>query len=111
VGLLTPRDAQAEEFARNTQVDKTRSVVVEFDANSHGAWRFRPEKRTVTVHPGELVSVSYELVNTEDRPTVGQAIPSYAPAVSASYFRKLECFCFRQQTLSPLETRKFPVVF
>jgi cytochrome c oxidase assembly protein subunit 11 len=41
----------------------------------------------------------------------GQAIPSYAPAVSAEHFRKLECFCFRQQTLGPNETRRFPVVF
>lgn len=111
VGLLTPKDKQAEDFARNTQVDQTRKVVVEFDVNSHGAWRFRPEKSTMTVYPGELVTMTYELINTVDRETSGQAIPSYAPALSASYFRKLECFCFQQQTLSAMETRKFPLVF
>jgi cytochrome c oxidase assembly protein subunit 11 len=111
VGLLTPRDAQAEEFARNTQVDTSRSVVVEFDANGRGAWLFKPEKRSLTVHPGELVTVNYELVNTQARETVGQAIPSYAPQQSAPYFRKIECFCFKQQTLGANEARRFPVVF
>lgn len=111
VGLITPRDREAEAFAKNTQVDTGRSVVVEFDANSRGAWHFRPQKRSVTVHPGELVTVTYELVNTQQRVTTGQAIPSYAPQQSAAYFRKLECFCFQQQALGPGETRLFPVVF
>jgi len=85
--------------------------VVEFDANGRGPWRFRPERASVEVHPGELVTVNYELLNTEPRAMAGQAIPSYAPQVSAQYFRKLECFCFRQQTLEANETRRFPVVF
>ena len=41
----------------------------------------------------------------------GQAIPSYAPKIAGTYFRKLECFCFQQQTLAANETRRFPVVF
>ena len=111
VGLLTPRDREAEQFAKNTQVDTGRTVVVEFDANSRGAWLFRPDRRSVSVHPGELVTVTYELVNTQPRDTTGQAIPSYAPARSAQYFRKLECFCFEQQALESGATRRFPVVF
>ena len=111
IGLVTPRDKEAEAFARNTQVDTTRSIVVEFDSNSRGQWEFRPERRSVTVHPGELVTVEYELVNMQDRPMSGQAIPSYAPQQSAAYFRKVECFCFEQQTFGAKETRRFPVVF
>nr|WP_221302860.1 cytochrome c oxidase assembly protein [Quisquiliibacterium transsilvanicum] len=111
IGLVTPRDKEAEAFARNTQVDTTRSIVVEFDSNSHGQWQFRPERRSVTVHPGELVTVEYELVNMQDRTMSGQAIPSYAPQQSAAYFRKVECFCFQQQTFGAKETRRFPVVF
>jgi len=111
INLLTKVDREAVEFARNTQVDTSRTVVVEFDANHHGPWRFQPEKRSVEVHPGELVTVDYELVNTQARETTGQAIPSYAPQVSAQYFRKLECFCFQQQVLGPEQTRRFPVVF
>lgn len=108
---LTRRDERAEEFARNTQVDRSRTVVVEFDANSRGAWRFRPERNAIEVHPGELVTVAYDLTNTRDDVTAGHAIPSYAPQVSARYFRKIECFCFEQQTLAANETRRFPVVF
>ncbi|NLD68426.1 MAG: cytochrome c oxidase assembly protein [Limnobacter sp.] len=111
INLLTKRDSAAEEFARNTQVDTSRRITVEFDANSRGAWQFRPETNALEVHPGELVTVVYDLVNTQAVPTVGQAIPSYAPMVSARYFRKLECFCFAQQELGGHEVRKFPVVF
>ncbi len=108
---LTKRDKGAEEFARNTQVDRSRRITVEFDANSRGAWLFKPEVNALEVHPGELVTVVYDLVNTRAVPTSGQAIPSYAPQQSMPYFRKLECFCFKQQALDPNETRKFPVVF
>ena len=111
INVVTSRDAEAERAARNTQVDTSRTVVVEFDANSHGPWRFRPHVNHVTVHPGELVHVDYDLVNLESRTMVGQAIPSYAPMQSAAYFQKLECFCFKQQTLAANEVRKFPVVF
>jgi cytochrome c oxidase assembly protein subunit 11 len=111
INFLTKEDRSAAEFARNTQVDTSRRVVVEFDANHHGAWRFKPERTSIEVHPGELVTVEYELVNTQARETSGQAIPSYAPQVAGQYFRKLECFCFRQQALAPFETRRFPVVF
>jgi len=110
-GVLTQRDEEAAAFARNTQVDTRRTVVIEFDANGRGPWAFRPEKRSVTVHPGELAIVNYELVNTQPRQMAGQAIPSYAPQQSAQYFRKLECFCFKQQALGAHESRRFPVVF
>lgn len=108
---LTKRDKGAEEFARNTQVDRSRKITIEFDANSRGAWLFKPEVNALEVHPGELVTVVYDLVNTRPVATAGQAIPSYAPLQSSPYFRKLECFCFKQQALEPSETRKFPVVF
>jgi cytochrome c oxidase assembly protein subunit 11 len=108
---LTKRDKSAEEFARNTQIDRSRKITIEFDANSRGAWLFKPEVNALEVHPGELVTVVYDLVNTRQVATAGQAIPSYAPQQSSPYFRKLECFCFKQQALEPSETRKFPVVF
>jgi cytochrome c oxidase assembly protein subunit 11 len=111
LNFVTKRDSGAQDFARNTQVDTSRTLNIEFDANSRGAWQFRPEKSTLKVHPGELVTIMYDLVNTKPIATTGQAIPSYSPAVSAQYFRKLECFCFEQQELAGHETRKFPVVF
>ena len=96
----------------STQVDATRSVTVEFDANTHGLpWSFKPGQTSVTVHPGELVHVKYLVQNTRDRAVTGQAIPSYGPQLAGQYFRKLECFCFARQTLGPGEAREMPVVF
>lgn len=111
INLLTNKDPAVEARARNTQVDTSRTIVVEFDANKQGPWRFKPHVNHVTVHPGELIHVDYDLVNLEGRTMAGQAIPSYAPMQSARYFQKLECFCFKQQVLAAGETRKFPVVF
>jgi cytochrome c oxidase assembly protein subunit 11 len=111
INVLTQRDESAQAFARSTQVDASRTVAIEFDTNIHGPWRFKPVRRSMDVHPGELATVEYELVNTVDHPMAGQAIPSYAPQIAGAYFRKLECFCFQQQTLSANETRRFPVVF
>jgi cytochrome c oxidase assembly protein subunit 11 len=98
--------------ATNTQVDRTRKVTIEFDANSHGMpWSFRPLVRHLTVHPGELMTVEYEVANVRGQPVTGQAVPSFGPATSGQYFRKMECFCFTQQTLGAGETRRMPVVF
>jgi cytochrome c oxidase assembly protein subunit 11 len=111
INNLTQRSAAAETFAKSTQVDLTRTVTVEFDANSRGPWSFKPERNSMQVHPGELVSVKYDITNNEPRAMTGQAIPSYAPMQSAAYFHKVECFCFKQQALPARETREFPVVF
>jgi cytochrome c oxidase assembly protein subunit 11 len=95
----------------NTQVDLTRVVTVEFDANSRGPWHFKPAQNTIQVHPGELTTVMYEFQNTQNRTMSAQAIPSYAPMQAGAYFNKLECFCFNQYTLAPGEKKQWPVAF
>ena len=106
------RDIDAPDEAKNTQVDSTRSVRLELDANtSKLPWRFRPLTPIVTVHPGELTQVVYEVENLSDHTVTGQAVPSYGPRLAAEYFRKLECFCFTRQVLGPHEKRQMPVVF
>ncbi len=97
--------------AANTQVDRSRVITVEFDANVRGPWQFKPAQRSVQVHPGELTTVMYEFQNVQDRTMAAQAIPSYAPRQSASHFNKLECFCFNQYTLAPGEKKQWPVAF
>ena len=95
----------------NTQVDRSRLITVEFDANSRGPWEFKPEKRSIQVHPGELATVMYEFQNVQNRSMAAQAIPSYAPRQAAAHFNKLECFCFNQYTLAPGEKKQWPVAF
>jgi len=106
------RNIAAADEVKNTQVVMGRTVRVEFDANVHKLpWTFRAQETVIGVHPGEVRQVSYEVVNTSDRAVTGQAIPSYGPQQAAAYFRKLECFCFAQQTLQPGERRQMPVAF
>jgi cytochrome c oxidase assembly protein subunit 11 len=95
----------------NTQVDTSRSITVEFDANARGPWDFRPAVSSVQVHPGEMATVMYEFRNRQDRTMAAQAIASYAPHQAAAHFNKLECFCFNEYTLKPGEARQWPVVF
>jgi cytochrome c oxidase assembly protein subunit 11 len=98
--------------AANSQVDLTRTVTIELDANAHNLpWSFRPLVRHITVHPGELATVEYEIANVRSEAVTAQAVPSYGPARAGEHFRKMECFCFTQQTLAPGETRRFPVTF
>ncbi|MEW5965668.1 MAG: cytochrome c oxidase assembly protein [Pseudomonadota bacterium] len=100
-------------LAKNTQVDTSRLVRLEFDANANGElpWQFKPEFPSIEVHPGQLVQVEYTVTNTSDQPVVGQAVPSYGPARAAAFFKKIECFCFTPQTLAAGETRRMPVMF
>ena len=100
-----------EALPANTQVDASRTITVEFDANSRGPWEFRPAQRSLQVHPGEMATVMYEFQNVQDRRMSAQAIPSYAPQQAAKYFNKLQCFCFNQYTLAPGEKKSWPVVF
>jgi len=95
----------------NTQVDRSRTITVEFDANARGIWEFKPAKRSIEVHPGELATVMYEFRNTEGRTMAAQAIPSYAPKQAEPHFNKLECFCFNEYTLKAGESKQWPVVF
>ena len=96
---------------KNTQVDTSRTITVEFDANAHGPWKFKPAQRSIQVHPGEMATVMYEFQNVQDRRMSAQAIPSYAPRQAAPHFNKLECFCFNQYTLAPGEKKQWPVSF
>jgi cytochrome c oxidase assembly protein subunit 11 len=106
------RDIDRPDEVKNTQVDLTRNVRLELDANaSKLPWRFRPLTPIVTVHPGEVAQVVYEVENTSEHSVTGQAVPSYGPQLAAEYFRKLDCFCFTKQSLAPHEKRQMPVVF
>jgi len=110
INVLTQKDGTVA-MPVNSQVDKTRTITVDLDGNAQGPWRFRPTTNSITVHPGEMATVMYEVVNTQARTVQAQALPSYAPQSAMPFFKKVECFCFKQQTLQPNEARQMPVVF
>ena len=106
------RDIDNSDRVENSQVDRARTVRLEFDANVHKLpWAFRPLAPVLSVHPGEVAQVVYEIENRTERPMTGQAIPSYGPQSAAAYFKKLDCFCFAKQSFGPHEKRQMPVVF
>ena len=100
-------------IAQNNSVDTSRIVNVEFVANlnKNFAWKFEPIERFVEVHPGALATVNYRVTNTMPYATTGRAVPSFGPIEAGLYFKKLECFCFTNQTLQAGETRDMPVTF
>jgi cytochrome c oxidase assembly protein subunit 11 len=103
---------ERSELPKNTQIDASRTVTIEFDSNTRDLpWRFKPVVNHVTVHPGEVTTVEYEVINVRGSAVTGQAVPSYGPAMAAEYFHKVECFCFQMQTLAAGETRRMPVTF
>jgi cytochrome c oxidase assembly protein subunit 11 len=125
IGLvaLTPRLYRA--FCEATGIDGTTQradrapgavagqVKVQFDANVHPglAWRFVPEQVAVTVAPGAQTKIFYRAQNLSARAITGQAVYNVTPDIVGKYFKKIQCFCFTEQTLKGGQTVDMPVVF
>jgi cytochrome c oxidase assembly protein subunit 11 len=90
-----------------------RRIAVRFDSNVAGGlpWKFEPEQTEIEVRIGEVVTVFYTVTNQSARTTTGQAAYNVAPLTVGSYFEKINCFCFTEQTMAPGEKRQMPVVF
>lgn len=88
-------------------------ITVRFDANVNSKlpWAFRPVQREVQVRLGEEMLVHYEAENLSDDPITGTATFSVTPYKAASYFTKIDCFCFSKQSLAPDERVSMPVLF
>ena len=88
------------------------AVTVEFDTNVRGlAWQFTPNVPSQTVRPGATNLAFFKVTNTSDQPLTGRAVYNVTPESAGGYFSKLECFCFKNQTLAPHQTAEFPVVY
>jgi len=96
-----------------TSVDESRTVLVDFVATvpSVGAWNFRPEVRSIEVHPGRLYAANFLAVNQTGRDSWAQIVPDIAPSSATSFFRKTECFCFTPQHFQVGEEKQMPVRF
>ena len=91
--------ARVGKLPTNTQVDTSRTITVEFDANARGPWDFKARS---PLHAGSSWSAfdgDVRFQNIQNRTMAAQAIPSYAPQQAMAHFNKLECFCFTQYTL------------
>lgn len=104
---------EAEVIVKNTQVDTSRWITVEFVANVNEdlPWKFEPVQDSVKIHPGQLTHIAYKVTNLTERNMIGQSVASYGPAQAGRYFKKIECFCYTRQPLQANESKEMPVVF
>ena len=112
-GINGRADSVATNFDKSIKIDKTRWVTVYFTGNTMPglAWSFAPKNLSMRVHPGEISLTSYTAKNNANDSQLGVAVPSVTPEVAMLSFKKIECFCFKQQTLKAGETREMPVMF
>lgn len=99
------------EKAPEQQLERT--IRVRFDANVAPGlpWDFRPEQPEIEVKLGETKLVYYRVTNRSQAATTGIASYNVTPGASGTYFAKMQCFCFSNQTLQPGESLDMPVVF
>lgn len=99
--------------ATKNQADLTRDITVQFFSINHMGmpWDFYPRVKSIKVHPGTNAKVYFYAKNTTDHPMTVQAIPSMTPTDAVSHFHKIECFCFRQQSLQAHESKEMPLIF
>jgi len=90
-----------------------RTIRIRFDANVDGAlpWTFAPDQRVMQIKIGETALAFFKATNNSSIPVTGQAIFNVAPELAGRYFTKIECFCFKQQTLAPHASVEMPVTF
>jgi cytochrome c oxidase assembly protein subunit 11 len=90
-----------------------KQITVRFDANTSSGlnWDFRPAQREVTVKIGENTLAFFRASNNSKTTLTGTATFNVTPEIAGSYFNKIQCFCFTEQTLQPGQTADFPVSF
>ena len=102
---------QASAAPASSWFDRSRQVRIGFDftRNQGLDWDIRPSVGHASVHPGEMNQVSYRVTNRSARTMTVQAVPGVTPWQATEHFRKIECFCFDQQTLAPGESAELPL--
>ena len=98
---------------QSSVVDTHRLVTIQFLAtvNDKLPWKVYPEQQQIAVHPGQNTTVYFVAENKANQTITAHAVPSIAPAEASNYFKKIECFCFREQTLKAHEQKRMPVIF
>ena len=107
-------------FAGTTQVSEKapdhvlgRTLIIRFDSNVAPGlpWKFEPEQNEINLRIGQVTTVHYKVTNLAAREITAQAGYNVSPPQVGAYFKKINCFCFTQQTMKPGETREMTVVF
>ncbi|MEW6314252.1 MAG: cytochrome c oxidase assembly protein [Pseudomonadota bacterium] len=105
--------AVGDNVVKELKVDESRWVTVEFTSQPMPGlpFEFKPVQNRMKVHPGEITVAQYHVKNTSNEYVRAQAVPSVAPGWAAVHFKKLDCFCFKEQQLKPGEEKNFSLTF
>jgi len=88
------------------------TIEVRFDTNVRGLpWDFTAESPTQTIRIGETSVATFKVTNHADHPVTARALFNVAPEQAGTYFRKLACFCFSDQTVPAGATVEMPVLY
>ena len=89
-----------------------REMSVRFDANISRDldWTVKPAEM-VTNRIGTIQTITFLATNNSDHEVTSTASFNVSPELVGSYFNKIQCFCFTEQTLAPGETAEMPVTF
>ncbi len=90
-----------------------RIIRVRFDANVGKGfpWSFKPDQQTMDVRIGETELAFFKAANPTGAAITGTAVFNVVPELASRYFTKIECFCFKQQTLAAGQEVEMPVTF
>jgi cytochrome c oxidase assembly protein subunit 11 len=103
----TVRKAEAKP---DTVLDQT--LQIHFDTNVRGLpWDFSAEQNAQTVKIGETAVATFKVTNHADHPVTARALFNVTPDQAGTYFRKLQCFCFSDQTVGAGQTVEMPVLY
>lgn len=110
---LNGKTANEADSADDAVVQDDRVITIQFLANTDPGmpWDFKPNTRSIKIHPGEIKMVDFHVRNRDANRIIGQAIPSISPANATTYFKKTECFCFTQQELTGGDSKDMPLIF
>ncbi|MGY4877333.1 cytochrome c oxidase assembly protein [Vreelandella aquamarina] len=110
---LNGKTSNSAQVVSTEDVDESRDVRVQLvtRAGNGLAWQLQALDPVMTVHPGEVIQAQFRFTNLGDIASSGKAVPSITPSEGAQHFRKVECFCFQQQSLMAGESLQLPLVF
>lgn len=114
ISTATPTElTAASRYLDDGKSGEGREVLVQFTAtNNMGMpWEFYPRAKSMRVRVGKNAKVMFYAKNPTDKNMTAQALPSMLPVDAISHFHKIECFCFKQQSLDAHVGRDMPLIF
>jgi cytochrome c oxidase assembly protein subunit 11 len=110
-GGSSASNGEIDEY-KDVTVDESRTITVRFttEVNRRLPWEFEPPKDKIELHPGEKRLVKFRAKNLDpSNAIVGQAVYDINPPQAGQHFKKIECFCFKEQKLEPGEEMEMPL--